>query len=236
MSEWAARRFWSEARVEETAEGHAIRLDGRPVRTPAKTELIVPTRPLAEEIASEWDAQDGVIDPMSMPLTRAANATLDKVRPQRDAVIQELSGYGASDLLCYRADAPAGLVERQTESWDPMLAWARDELGAGLNTTSGVMPVSQDAAALATLRSEVAKATDWQLTALSEFVTLSGSLVLGLAALVRRAPLEALWDASRVDEMWQIEQWGEDVEEAERVAVKRGAFLQAGRFRDLAAA
>lgn len=232
MSEWAPRRFWTDAAVEAVAGGHAVRLDGRPVRTPAKRELVVPTAALAEGVAAEWRAQGERIDPLTMPLTRAANAALDKAAPQEAEVVDELAGYGASDLLCYRADAPEGLVARQRAAWDPMLDWAEAAHGARLATTVGVMPALQPEAALAALRAPVAEAGPWGLTALSEFVTLTGSLVLGLAALGRARPLEALWAASRVDEDWQAELWGADADEAERVAVKREAFLQAGRFRD----
>ena len=232
MSEWAPRRFWTDAATKAVAGGHAVRLDGRPVRTPAKRELVVPTAALAEGVAAEWRAQGERIDPLTMPLTRAANAALDKVAPQEAEVAAELAGYGASDLLCYRADAPEGLVARQRAAWDPMLDWAAEALGARLVTTEGVMPALQPEAALEALRSRVAAAGPWGLTALSEFTTLTGSLVLGLAALEGARPLDALWAASRVDEDWQAELWGADADEAARVAVKRDAFLQAGRLRD----
>ena len=113
MSEWKARRFWTTAAVEPVAGGWQVTLDWRPVRTPGKQPLVLPSRPLAEAIVAEWDAQSDVIDPLSMPLTRAANAALEKVGPQVDAVADMLAEYGATDLLCYRADHQERLAARQ---------------------------------------------------------------------------------------------------------------------------
>lgn len=229
MSEWRARRFWTRAEVVEGADGFAVQLDGRAVRTPLKTLVAMPSRALAEGVAAEWAAQDGVVDPLSMPLTRAVNATIDKVVPQRGEVAANLAEYGGSDLLCYRAWGPEVLVARQAAAWDPMLDWADARFGARLATTRGVIPVPQPANALEALRAQVGARPPWELTALSEFVTLSGSLVLGLAVLDGQAP-EAIWPLSRIDETWQAETWGADEEEAARVAVKRDAFLQAHRY------
>ncbi len=226
MSEWRARRFWTAAEVAPSGEGWTILLDGRDVRTPAKAILAMPSRTLASGVAAEWAAQGDTVDPLSMPLTRAANATLDKVIPQRAAVAAELSGYGASDLLCYRAAGPDDLVARQRAAWDPMLDWADDALGARLAVTQGVIPVAQPANATEALRARVEAASPWELTALSEFVTLTGSLVLGLAVLEGHAP-DGVWPLGRVDEDWQASVWGVDEEEADRIAVKRAAFLQA---------
>ena len=232
MSEWAPKRFWTDATVEPVAEGHAVRLDGRSVRTPRKVELVVPSRSLAEGIADEWRAQGERVDPTSMPLTRAANATLDKVVPQMAEVAAGLVEYGGSDLLCYRAAGPDALVSRQAAVWDPLLAWAATEIGARLVLTEGVIPVAQPDPALDALHRRVEAFSAWELTALSEFVSLSGSLVIGLAAMEGQ-DAGTLWAASRVDEDWQAEQWGLDAEEAERVAIRRAAFVQAARYLEL---
>ncbi|WP_104020364.1 ATP12 family chaperone protein [Roseovarius nitratireducens] len=233
MSEWAAKRFWNAAEVVEAGGGFGVRLDGRAVRTPAKAELVVPTQALAREIAAEWDAQEGEIVPATMPLTRAANAAIDRVAREQAEVAAMLAEYGSSDLLCYRAESPAELVARQAEAWDPLLDWAESAFSVRLRTTSGVMHVTQDAAALERLHAEVRLLDIWALTAFHDLVCLSGSLVIGLAALRDQAPLEALWRASRIDESWQQEQWGSD-EEAEAVARKKECdFFNAKRFHDL---
>ena len=194
---------------------------------------MVPTQTLAREIAAEWDAQEGEIVPATMPLTRATNAAIDRVAREQAAVAAMLAEYGSSDLLCYRAESPAELVARQAEAWDPLLDWAESVFSARLRTTSGVMHVTQDAAALERLHAEVRLLDIWALTAFHDLVCLSGSLVVGLAALRDQAPLEALWRASRIDESWQQEQWGSD-EEAEAVARKKECdFFNAKRFHDL---
>ena len=229
MSEWAAKRFWTEATVEPEGGDWAVRLDGRPVRTPLKTLVTVPTRALAEGMAAEWQVQEERIDPLSMPLTRAANATLDKVIPQRAEVAEMLGEYGGSDLLCYRAAAPEGLVRRQSEAWDPLVEWMRGR-GMPMTLAEGVMPVAQPPETLARMRAEVDAVEPWSLTALHEFVTITGSLALGLAVLEGRLDAAAAWAASRVDETWQAEQWGEDAEEAARMARKRADLLQAERW------
>ncbi|MGR3462767.1 MAG: ATP12 family chaperone protein [Roseovarius sp.] len=233
MSEWAAKRFWTAAQAVEAGDGFGVRLDGRAVRTPAKAELVVPTQTLAREIAAEWDAQEGEIAPATMPLTRAANAAIDRVAREQAAVAAMLAEYGGSDLLCYRAESPAELAARQAEAWDPLLDWAESVFSARLRTTTGLMHVTQDASALERLHAEVRLLDIWALTAFHDLVCLSGSLVIGLAALRDQAPLEALWRASRVDESWQQEQWGSD-EEAEAVARRKECdFFNAMRFHDL---
>lgn len=236
MSEWKAMRFWAEARVLEMDNGYAVHLDDRPVRTPAKASLVVPTRPLAQEIAAEWDRQEGELDPSAMPLTRAANATLDKVMPQHAEVAAMIADYGDSDLTCYRADRPDSLVSRQADAWDPLLDWAEDELGARLKPVAGVMHHPQDPAALQSLSRRVHAMDAWRLTGLHDLVALSGSLIIGLAATMDLYPPERLWQISRVDESWQEEQWGIDHEAREQAARKENDFLNAKRFLDLSRA
>jgi len=233
MSEWAAKRFWTEAGVIETDGGYGVHLDGRRVRTPAKAELIVPTRAMAEVIAAEWDAQDGKIVPDTMPVTRAANATLDKVAHQQAEVARMLADYGDSDLLCYRAESPTELAVRQAEAWDPLLDWAESALCARLHPRVGVMHAPQDPDALARLHRQVNLLDNWALTAFHDLVSLSGSLIIGFAALYDLYPAKTLWDVSRIDETWQQEQWGSD-EEAEATALRKETdFVNAKRFHDL---
>jgi chaperone required for assembly of F1-ATPase len=230
MSEWAPRRFWQDATTRSAEGGHTVILDDKPVRTPAKAPLVVPTEALAAQIAAEWQAQDERIDPGTMPFTRMANSAIDKVAVQHAAVADMLAAYGDADLLCYRADAPDSLVARQQEHWDPMLDWAEAALGARLQARSGVMHVAQPEAALQTLAARVHALDSFALAAFHDLVSLSGSLVLGFAATHDARPDDELWALSRLDETWQQEQWGVD-EEAEAVArLKREAFLHAARF------
>jgi len=230
MSGWTAKRFWKAASVEEIPDGHAVRLDGRPVKTPAKAALVLPTRAMAEAVAAEWDAQTGVVKPASMPVTRAANSAIDKVAVQFDEVAGLLCAYGGSDLLCYRAMGPAALIRRQEAAWDPLLHWSSEALGAPLHATRGVAYVDQPEQSLSRLSARITALTPFQLAAVHDLIAISGSLVLALAVIDRRLSLDAAWVISRVDETWQAEQWGEDEDAAAQEALRRQGFEQAGRF------
>jgi len=236
MSDWKAKRFWTAASVVPMESGFAVALDGRPVKTPAKRPLQVPTRAMAQAIAAEWAAQDGLIKPLSMPVTRTANAAIDKVAVQHAEVAQMLAAYGDSDLLCYRADAPEELVARQAEQWDPMLEWAAQALGARLLPRTGVMHLPQDPQAIAALQRQTHALDAFDLAAFHDLVSLSGSLVLGFAAVRDALPAADLWEISRLDELWQIEQWGVDDDAAALAESKREAFLHARRMIDLSRA
>lgn len=235
MSGWAAKRFWTKAEVIALDAGFGVHLDGRAVKTPAKNPLIVPSRALAVSICAEWEAQEGVINPESMPMTRRANSALEKVAPQRAAVIDELAGYGASDLLCYRAPSPAELAQRQAQAWQPWLDWAARECSAPLHVAVGIVPIDQPATSLAALRAQVARFDNFGLAGLHDLVAISGSLVLALAVAHGALAPEAAFDLSRMDETWQAEHWGADDEAAARESHKRAAFLDAHRFLSICA-
>jgi chaperone required for assembly of F1-ATPase len=230
MTEWAARRFWTAEEVVREGQGWSVRLDGRPLRTPSKRPLVVPTEAMAAALADEWAAQSEVIDPASMPVTRAANAAIEKVAVHRNAVVDALCPYGETDLLCYRAEAPDALSFRQSEAWDPILEWAHRDLGARLVCVAGVMPHPQDAASLARLRARVAALDAFVLTGLHDLVTLSSSLIIGLAVERGRLHGAEAWRLSRIDEEYQAEQWGRDDEAERAAAIRRHAFLAAERF------
>lgn len=230
MSEWAPKRFWTSASTKATDQGYGIFLDGRPVRTPAKAVLNVPTQAVAERIAHEFDSQEERIDPRTMPFTRTANAAVDKVAIQHAEVADMLADYGDSDLLCYRADMPEELVARQAAAWDPLLEWAVNTFGARLEPRIGVMHSPQDPQAVATLRKIVHDMTVFELAAFHDLVAISGSLIIGFAAKAELKPDQELWELSRVDEIWQQEQWGEDEEAMEMAEYKKAAFLHAFEF------
>jgi chaperone required for assembly of F1-ATPase len=230
MAEWKAKRFWKNATVEPSDVGFAVHLDGRSVRTPAKAPLDLPTRAMAEAVAAEWQAQRDEVDPGTMPVTRSANAAIDKVAPQFEEVAAMIAAYGDSDLVCYRAIHPEGLVARQAQAWDPLVDWSARHLGAPLRLVSGVMHAPQPATALEALGGRVGAMSPFELAALHDLVSLSGSLVIGLAVFERFALPEELWALSRIDESWQIEEWGEDEEAMAAAETKRQAFLAAARF------
>lgn len=230
MTGWAPRRFWTEAQAEATEGGYGVALDGRRLRTPAKAILIVPTRPVAEAIAAEWDAQKQVVDPQTMPFTRSANSAIDKVTPQFGEIADLVAAYADSDLTCYRADSPQGLVTRQAAAWDPLLDWAAETYGACLEPRTGIVYRPQPAASLLALGTAVRGLSAFELTALHDLVAISGSLVIGLAALAQYDSPATLWALSRIDEDWQAELWGRDEQAAAAADNARAAFLHAARL------
>lgn len=230
MTEWKAKRFWKDVLVAQDAGGFAIHLDGRPVRTPAKSLLIVPTRAFADLIAQEWRDQGEVLDPTIMPATRTANVAIDKVATKMGEVIAHLLEYGGSDLLCYRATGPEELIRRQAENWDPLLDWSARTLGAPLQTAQGVMPIAQPAQSIEQFRSEILGFSAFELAAFHELVSLSGSLVLSLAVSREVLPAAKAWELSRLDEQYQQDQWGEDEEATQAAQVKGAAFDSASQM------
>jgi chaperone required for assembly of F1-ATPase len=234
MTEWKAKRFWTDVSVARAGTGWQVLLDSRPVRTPGKAPLDLPTRAMAEAMAEEWAAQEGDIAPLTMPVTRSANSAIDRVVPQKAEVAAMLAAYGETDLLCHRADSPAALARRQSEGWDPLLDWAAGTFGARLVPVAGVLPGAQPEEALGRLSDAVDGMDAFRLTAFHDLVTLSGSLVLGLAVAHGRLDAAEAWRLSRIDEDWQIEQWGEDDEASALAAHKFAQFLHADRFWHLA--
>ncbi|WP_333684419.1 ATP12 family chaperone protein [Pontibaca methylaminivorans] len=230
---WTRKRFWDSATVAEASGGYLIELDGRRVNTPAKRPLLVPTRRMATMIAGEWAAQKETIAPLTMPVTRSANAAIDKVAVQHGEVAALIAAYGDADLLCYRAEAPEELVRRQSEAWDPPLFWAAETLGAALEPRTGVIHAPQPRAALDALSGRVHGYDAFRLAALHDLVSLTGSLVLGLAAALGWREADDVWRRSLVDEHWQQAQWGTDSEETAREAMREAAFRHARDFFDM---
>jgi chaperone required for assembly of F1-ATPase len=227
------KRFYKHAAARASEDGHHILLDERPVKTPARQALAVPSERLAQAIAEEWEAQGDKIDARSMPLTGLANAALDRVGPDKEAFARGLAVYGESDLLCYRADAPAGLVARQSELWDPLLAWARRRFDINFEIVSGIMHRPQPHNTVQQLAQAVASRDAFVLAALSPLVTIGGSLVLALAMAEGEIGLETAWSAATLDEQWQLEQWGADAEAEKALETRRRDFDAAYRFLQL---
>jgi chaperone required for assembly of F1-ATPase len=205
------KRFYVSAGPGEPGEDGTVPvlLDGKPVRTPARRVLVAPTPELAERIAEEWNAQEPEVDPARMPLTRLANSVIDGVADSIGPVAAEVARYLASDLVCYRADTPAGLVARQAQAWNPVLAWAHAALGARFVQAQGVMYAEQPGEALAAARAAI-PADAWRIGAVSSITTLTGSALLALALSSGAMDTDTAWAAAHVDEDWQMEQWGRD--------------------------
>jgi chaperone required for assembly of F1-ATPase len=210
------KRFYRKAEPVQRASGHGITLDGKPIKTPGKRDLVVPNEALAAAIAEEWNAQQGEVRSATMPLTRLATTTVDRVATQRDAIIRQTANYAATDLVCYRAAHPPALATRQQAVWQPLIDWAVLRYDAPLVITSGVIPKSQPAASLRALASAVAEQEDFALTALHVATAACGSLIIALALLEGQLDEEQAFAASQLDESFQIEGWGEDAEQAER--------------------
>jgi chaperone required for assembly of F1-ATPase len=210
------KRFYRKAEPVQRASGHGITLDGKPIKTPGKRDLVVPKEALAAAIAEEWNAQQGEVRSATMPLTRLATTTVDRVATQRDAIIRQTANYAATDLVCYRATHPPALTTRQQAVWQPLIDWAVLRYDAPLVITSGVIPKSQPAASLRALASAVAEQDDFTLTALHVATAACGSLIIALALLEEQLDAQQAFAASQLDESFQIEAWGEDTEQAER--------------------
>lgn len=224
------KRFYADVTAQAVDNGFAILLDGRPVRTPARASLTLPTQALAQAVAQEWRGQGETVDPASMPFTGLANAAIDHVAPGRESFAAGVSRYAQSDLLCYRADGPATLVARQATVWDPLLDWAQARYDVAFVVTHGIIPVPQPDETLIRLHAAVAAVDPFTLVGLSTLVTLSGSLVCGLAAVEGGHDLTDLWRAAELDEAWQAEQWGEDAAAAAQNARRAADFSMAGAF------
>ena len=227
------KRFYKDVSVADEGGRAAILLDGRPVRTPGKAPLAVPSAALAEAIADEWRAQGKEIDPQTMPLTKLANSAIDGVVGKEGPVIDDILAHAGSDLLCYRASGPEGLLALQAEHWDPVLAWAAGALAAPLSLAEGVMHVAQPDASIAALRGEIEGLDAFRLAALHVMTTLTGSALLPLAVARHQLTPEEAWAAAHVDEDWQIGKWGEDAEAAARRENRKRDFNAAARLLEL---
>lgn len=224
------KRFWKEASVIEAEDGWGVALDGRPVRTPMRAQLLVPGRTLAEAIAAEWATQGETVDPRAMPATGFANAAIDRIAPDPAAFAADLARYAEADLLCYRADAPAELATRQAARWDPLLDWARARFDVHFAIGTGILHLPQPPETVARLSAAIAAIDSFRLAAMSPLVTISGSLVTALALLEGRVSTDEAFDLTHLDELWQVEQWGEDELALKSREARRADFRAAADF------
>jgi chaperone required for assembly of F1-ATPase len=227
------RRFWKEVTLEQGTYGHGVRLDGRALKTPKQGELYLPTLPLAHAVKAEWEAVDGEIDPIAMPMSGFANAAIDHVAPNRTQFAAQIAAYAESDALCYRAEAQDVLAAKQAKIWDTWLDWASTRYDVSFTLVEGVMHKDQPVATLEKLRTVVAARGTFELAAMAKLAHLSGSLVAVLALVERAGDAASLWQAACLDELWQEEQWGTDHWAQKNRADRETEFMQAARFLDL---
>jgi chaperone required for assembly of F1-ATPase len=224
------KRFYRKAEPVQRADSHSITLDGKLIKTPGKWDLVVPNGALAAAIAEEWNAQEEEVRVATMPLTRLATTTVDRVATQRDAIIRQTANYAATDLVCYRAAHPPALAARQQAVWQPLIDWAVLRYDAPLSTTTGVIPTKQSATSLRAFAAAVAEQDDFALTALHVATAACGSLVIGLALIEGHVDAERAFAASQLDESFQIEAWGEDAEQADRRRTLAADIQAAAQF------
>ena len=224
------KRFWKDVATEAEDGRWGVALDGRPLRTPARAPLLVPTQALADAIAEEWQRVEGDIDPRAMPLTGLANAAIDRVTPERDAFAQGLARYAEADLACYRSDGPQKLVELQEERWGALLDWARRRYDVDFAVTSGIVHVQQPGGTVERLAHAVASLDPFRLAGLSPLVTIGGSLIAALAVVEEAMTAENAWEAVSLDDRWQLEQWVADADAEAALESRRHDFLAAARF------
>jgi chaperone required for assembly of F1-ATPase len=227
------KRFYKDVGVAEEGGRYALELDGKPVRTPGKAPLVLPSRALAEALAEEWRGQGERIDPETMPLTRIANSVIDGVHGREDAVIADILSHAGADLLFYRAEGPKKLADRQAAHWDGVLDWARTALGAPFVLAEGVTHVAQPEASLAKVRAALGGFDAYRLAGLHVMTQLTGSALLPLAVARGKLTPDEAWTAAHVDEDYQIAQWGEDAEAAARRAARKRDFDAAARVLSL---
>ncbi|HET6537552.1 MAG TPA: ATP12 family protein [Sphingopyxis sp.] len=228
------KKFWKTAAITALEDGYSITLDNRPLRTPARALLSIPNLSLAEAIVAEWDAQGEDIDPASMPMTGLANATIDLAAANPVEFAAPLAEYAASDLLCYRDARDSALQKEQAAAWNPILHWAEQHFGVEFILTQGVLPVDQPEETIAALRAATFALAPHQLAALAPLVTISGSLVSGLAAMERAFDAEILWQAVALDDLYQERRWGEDAEAVKMREHRRTDWHNAIRYLSLA--
>ncbi|MCI9865485.1 ATPase [Rhizobium skierniewicense] len=228
MQKRLPKRFYKDVSVGETEEGaFTVLLDGKTMRTPAKSPLSVPTRALAQLLRDEWDAQTEVVDPTIMPVSRHVNTAIDGIASDPQAVFEDILRFSSSDLLCYRAGEPQELVERQSDQWDPILDWAANMLGARFILVEGVIHQEQPREATAAFAVTLRKYdTPIELAALHTMTSLTGSAILAVALAEEVRDLDDIWTLAHLDEIWTAEQWGED-EDAQIRTAKRLVDMRA---------
>lgn len=227
------RRFWKQVSLEQGAFGHALRLDGRALKTPMRNALYLPTKALADAVVAEWEAVGEVLDPAAMPMTGFANAAIDHVAPDPAAFASAIAAYAESDAFCYRAAADEPLAPKQAEIWDPWLDWAQGRYDVSFRIVEGVLHQPQPEATLEKLRAAVRARGTFELAAMAKLAHLAGSLIAVMAIVERAGDAQSLWEATCLEELWQEQNWGADHWAQKNRADREAEFMQAAHFLDL---
>jgi chaperone required for assembly of F1-ATPase len=230
MSNDPVRRFYTSATAAEEGGAHIVRLDQRTLKTPSRKPLHLPTHALAAAIAAEWDAQGEFIAPSTMPLTRYAFAAIDLMPMSRDLIANDLAKYIETDLVAHRAESPPPLVERQAQVWDPIVHWAERRFAIDVPVVAGIIPASASVEHRVTLQREIEALDDFRAMALAQAVTLAGSILIGFALLEGELDANASFTAAALDDLWSLENWGEDPEARARLDTQRAEFAALHRF------
>lgn len=230
MTTPAARRFYTHATALDVEGGHGVALDERRLRTPKGAIFIAPTRALAHSIAAEWDAQSENIIPSLMPLTQLAFAAIDHTANKRDEIASALAKYAETDLVSHRAETPEGLVTRQSEKWDPLIAWGHTRFGIRLPVVTGIIAAPISAELLTAFSTEISTLDIFRATAAAQAITLAGSILIGFALIEGQLSAQQAFEAATVDERWSQERWGRDEEAHARLEKQRAEFETIARF------
>lgn len=230
MSTPKLRRFYREAVLQPAENGFSLLLDGKPLRTPEKNSLVLPNAPLGDALAKEWNAAGEYLDSQIMPYTKLAFTAVDRVGPHREAVIEQVSAYANSDVVCYRATSPSDLVERQKEDWDPVLVWAESQFDVAIQTVAGISHVAQEHDTLSALTSAFSVKSDFYLAALYSLVANGNSLILALAVAIGGKNPDEAFRSANCEELYQWEKWGRDAEAEARLEERAGEFQAAAAF------
>lgn len=228
------KRFYKQVSVAPAGEAYAITLDERPVKTPQRNGLAVPSSALADAIAAEWAAQDEDIIPATMPLTGLAQGALDQVESQRDRIVGRIAAFADSDMLYYRADqSQQALIDHQADRWDPLLDWARQRYDVSFNLIHGIRYEAQPEETIERLTMAVEAQDDFTVAAMLALVGLSGSLIATLALVEQARDADMLWPLVNLEELWQEQQWGRDDQAVMARNIKQAEFQAAARFVEL---
>lgn len=212
----ALKRFYKTVAFEESDDGYFVTLDGHQLKSPAKRPMPLPSQDIAKALVQEWDTQDELINPSTMPVMALVSTAVDRIGQQRNGVVEQIAKYGETDLVCYWASDPEELAIRQAKAWTPLIEWTKDRFDIPLKTQTGIMHLPQPEGTFDAFQRIIDQYNDWELAALSSATHCTGSIVIALALMNKHLDAQAAFEVSQIDETYQIELWGEDWEAKDR--------------------